>query len=339
MLLRMLNSHTRGLSVILFAAAIYLVAAQGSQSLPPKHCPKAQRAAIPAADCSPVTARCLSTWQVPLRPDSTETANALLAVRAVDGSTISNDAVFSFNTAVGPRTAERGYQSGAMFKGGQLVNGLGGGVCYASTALYNAALEAGLPIVARSPHSGIVRYAPPGRDAAVATDTDLQFKNDTGSKITIRAKADENSLTVSIYGTRPPGWQVQVLTGEYRALPASQTTLQDPTMTGSEPLTAQACHDGYECTIVRKIIRDGKLARREEISHDIHPARDGLTIIPMDVPLSEPVTVEMKPQAKDSTTTIHVKSPERPATEVNATKAAVATAVLRSLLNGASSAK
>ena len=289
MLSRLLTVR-RGSIAVLSIVSLYLLPAQGSRSLSPRPIPKTQRAVIPAVHCSLFTVHCLSSWQVPLKPDSSETANALLAAKAIDGCTLSNNAVFSFNTAVGPRTAERGYQAGAMFLNGQPVNGVGGGVCYVSTALYNAALEAGLPIITRSPHSGIVRYAPPGRDAAVASDMDLQFKNDTGAELTIHAIADDNTLTVSIYGTRAPARQVQVIAGDYRPLPATQTTLQDPMMKGFDPIVAQTCQDGYECTIVRKIIQDGKVARRDLVSHDIHPARDGLRLVAMDVPLSEPDT-------------------------------------------------
>lgn len=328
----LLKRYSRVFSMVAFATIIYALAAQGSQSLSPSHKRIVRRAIaclIPASKPDRPKEQLIASWQVPLKPDTSETTNVLVAAKAIDGITIPKQTVFSFNHTVGPRTANKGYVSGAMFENGQVVIGLGGGVCIVSTALYNAVLEAGLPIIMRSPHSGIVRYAPPGRDAAVASDTDFQFKNDTDSDITIHADSACDTLTISIYGTRLPGYQVQVLTNDYRTLPGAQTTLQDPTLQGFEPATAQTCQDGYECTIVRKVIKNGRLVRRDEISHDVHPARDGLTIAPMDAP-AEPGDPDA---AQDIASPAPKPEPQHPlaSRDTNAAKAAVAGAVMRSL--------
>ena len=124
----------------------------------------------------------LGQFDIPLRSDPAERTNIVLSARAVDGVEVDPGQVFSFNGTVGERTPERGYQDGWMFDQGNLVRGTGGGICLVATGLYNAALRAGMGIVERHPHSGLVSYAPPGCDAGVVYGIeDMQFRNTSRS--------------------------------------------------------------------------------------------------------------------------------------------------------------
>src|SRR5205814_10067204 len=85
---------------------------------------------------------------------------------------------------------------------GELKTGLGGGVCQVSTTVFNAAYEAGLPIVSRTNHALYISHYPQGRDATVNyPDTDLKFTNDTGHWLLLRTWVGSSSLTVALYGT------------------------------------------------------------------------------------------------------------------------------------------
>ena len=85
---------------------------------------------------------------------------------------------------------------------GELQTGLGGGVCQVSTTVFNAAYEAGLPIVSRTNHALYISHYPQGRDATVNyPDTDLKFTNDTGHWLLLRTWVGSSSLTVALYGT------------------------------------------------------------------------------------------------------------------------------------------
>ena len=103
---------------------------------------------------------------------------------------------FSFNKVVGMRTAERGFFPADEIVYGEMVEGYGGGVCQASTTLYQAAVCAGLQIVTRQPHSEKVRYTELGMDATVYLsknrNKDFVFKNNTDSDIWIFATVEKD---------------------------------------------------------------------------------------------------------------------------------------------------
>ena len=128
--------------------------------------------------------------------------NVQLVSHLVDGHVIAPGAVFSFNEATGARTADKGFKEAPVIINGELKTGLGGGVCQVSTTVFNAAYEAGLPILARTNHALYISHYPQGRDATVNyPDVDLKFVNDTGHWLLLRTWVGPSSLTVALYGT------------------------------------------------------------------------------------------------------------------------------------------
>ncbi|MDE5896693.1 MAG: VanW family protein, partial [Clostridia bacterium] len=79
--------------------------------------------------------------------------NIRLAASRISGSVIEAGGQFSFNEVVGKRTKENGFRDAAVILDGELVPGVGGGVCQASTTLMNAALRAGMKITESRSHS------------------------------------------------------------------------------------------------------------------------------------------------------------------------------------------
>ena len=88
---------------------------------------------------------------------------------------------------VGQRTEANGFYPAIEYAYGEHVMGIGGGVCQASTTVYQAAVCAGLQIVKREPHSDSVNYTEYGKDATVywvgKRKIDLVFKNNTEDPI------------------------------------------------------------------------------------------------------------------------------------------------------------
>ncbi|MFR8756723.1 MAG: VanW family protein [Clostridium sp.] len=72
-----------------------------------------------------------------------------MAAEALNGTIVQPGEEFSFNQAVGQRTAEKGYQkqltAAACYE-------IGGGVCQISSTLYRAAFNAGMEITFRRSH-------------------------------------------------------------------------------------------------------------------------------------------------------------------------------------------
>ncbi|MDP2400891.1 MAG: VanW family protein, partial [Actinomycetota bacterium] len=70
--------------------------------------------------------------------------NIHILADAIDGTLLAPGATFSFNEAVGPRTAAKGYQEANAIVNGRLVPQLGGGICQFGTTIFNTVFESGL---------------------------------------------------------------------------------------------------------------------------------------------------------------------------------------------------
>ncbi|MCL1885012.1 MAG: VanW family protein [Defluviitaleaceae bacterium] len=126
--------------------------------------------------------------------------NLSLAAGSINGAVVKPGETFSFNETIGSTVAERGYKKGVIFKDGEKSENYGGGVCQVSTTLCNAAINAGMTIVERHDHSLPVQYVGDGKEAATSHNgkLDFKFKNDKPYAITIHAKAENGTVSVSI---------------------------------------------------------------------------------------------------------------------------------------------
>lgn len=147
----------------------------------------------------------------PIASSSTveRTNNIRVAFGKMNGVVLQPGDVFSFNQVVGARTLENGFKYAIEYVNGMEEWGIGGGVCQASTTLYLAALQSGLEIINREPHSDPVSYTIFGQDATVYytrdRKIDLKFKNTTTGPIYITARVEnvkKNTYqsVVCIYG-------------------------------------------------------------------------------------------------------------------------------------------
>lgn len=133
-------------------------------------------------------------------------ANVRLALSFFNGYVVYPGDTADFNDIVGPRTEGRGFREAPEYAGNELKKGFGGGVCQASTTLYNACIMADMTILERHNHSMTVSYVDPSQDAAVeygVDGKDFVFRNDTEHAIYIYTDVDSENATVTIYGTRP----------------------------------------------------------------------------------------------------------------------------------------
>ena len=129
------------------------------------------------------------------------TTNLKLAASKVNGTVVLPGQTFSYNSVVGERTIAAGYKEAAVYQDGQVVQGLGGGICQISTTLYNAALYANLDIVERRNHQFVPSYVGAGRDATVVYGSqDFKFKNNRNYAIKITCSVDKGVATFNIYG-------------------------------------------------------------------------------------------------------------------------------------------
>jgi len=136
-------------------------------------------------------------------------ANVGLALSFFNGYVVNPGDTCDFNAVVGPRTLGRGFREAPEYAGNEKIKGVGGGVCQASTTLYDAVIMANMTILERHNHNMTVSYVEPSQDAAVeygsngSDGKNFVFRNDTEHAIYIYTNVDRENATVTIYGTRP----------------------------------------------------------------------------------------------------------------------------------------
>ncbi len=130
----------------------------------------------------------------PIDSSSTEARNEniRIAFSKINGYILNNGSKFTFNGVVGRRTLENGFYRAFEYNYGEIVLGIGGGVCQASTTVYLAAMKAGMELVSHTAHSMKVSYTDLGMDATVSdtigAERDMAFRNNSGGQIFIAAR-------------------------------------------------------------------------------------------------------------------------------------------------------
>jgi len=133
--------------------------------------------------------------------DAPRTRNLRLAALALDNKLIPPGAVFSFNNVVGERTEAAGYLPALVFVNRAMIKDNGGGICQDTSTLFQAVLQAHLPIVERHTHSLPVSYVLKGQDATVSFGIlDFRFRNDTQGYLFISARTGSNWLRIQLFG-------------------------------------------------------------------------------------------------------------------------------------------
>ena len=146
----------------------------------------------------------LSTFTTRYDPsDVDRTTNLRIACQKINGKVVLAGDTFSYNQTLGARTAAAGYKNAKVYEAGEVVDGIGGGICQISSTLYNAILMANLQAVERRNHQFTTSYVGAGRDATVVYGvTDFKFKNTRKYPVRIVASAQNGIATVSIYGIK-----------------------------------------------------------------------------------------------------------------------------------------
>jgi vancomycin resistance protein YoaR len=190
--------------------------------------------------------------------------NIGLIAAAVHGSLVRPGETFSMNRATGERTAAKGYRTAHVIRNGELVDGLGGGVCQAGTTMFNAVFFAGLPVLERRNHSLHISHYPMGRDATLNwPGTDLKFRNDSPYGIYLTGRATASTLTFSLWSTSR-GYKVAFSTSAARNFRAPPTRYEDdPTLPKGEEVVEETGSSGFDVTVFRTVTRGGQVVRKD----------------------------------------------------------------------------
>lgn len=205
---------------------------------------------------------------------STSTAarahNVVLALSKLDGVEIPAGETLSFNGIVGTRTEENGFKSAKIIVDGKYTDGVGGGVCQASTALYNAALLSGLNCSANA-HSICPSYCPAGLDAMISSVSDLTVTNTTSHSVYISVKAGGGRANVYIYGEpneftiKPESVTLRTVACEQIETVDSERKYFDETAVSGDRLLVSLGKDGVVSETYLKYYKNGKFIKRVKI--------------------------------------------------------------------------
>ena len=147
----------------------------------------------------------LSEFSTRYSSNADRTTNLRLAANKINGTVLMPGEIFSYNGIVGERTIAAGYKSAAIYQNGEVVDGIGGGICQISSTLYNAALLANLEMVELHNHQFVPSYLPAGRDATVVYGVkDFKFKNSRQHAIKITCSVSGGVAKFQIWGIKEP---------------------------------------------------------------------------------------------------------------------------------------
>jgi len=229
------------------------------------------------AGVSPGTEREIASYATGLRGRTpSQIHNLTLATRRVNGTVVQPGQVFSFVRAVGPWTADVGYVKAPVSYDGELIRSWGGGVCQTSTTLYNAALLAGLEIIERHRHHWPARYAPLGRDAAVAySDIDLKFRNNLPSPVRIVGTVSGDRLIFRLLSTYQPDYRVEIESQTRSVTRPGRIVLASTSQTSGRWKLVNKGHPGFYVVTYRRFIYANSV-RRQTVSQDTYPVMNGV---------------------------------------------------------------
>ena len=129
--------------------------------------------------------------------------NVEVATSKVDDLLLMPGEEFSYENAVGPVTQENGYTYAPVISNGELVQGIGGGVCQVSSTIYNAELKAGILPTERRNHSKPVSYLPRGLDATLASGSiDYKFKNTYEYPLVINTYTSGGTIYIEFWSNK-----------------------------------------------------------------------------------------------------------------------------------------
>ena len=138
-------------------------------------------------------------------PDTDRTYNLKVGADKLNGHILKPHEVFSFNEVVGDRTEKEGYRVAPVIQGGELIDGLAGGMCQIASTLHAAAFFAGLDIVSSTPHSRPSAYIPMGLDSTVVyPSTDLKLRNPYDFPVVMHYQVNQGAVKVELLGKERP---------------------------------------------------------------------------------------------------------------------------------------
>ena len=243
------------------------------------------------------------------------THNMATALKACNGSVINPGEVWSFNDCTGDSNLEsNGYRKAAVINNKKIEQGVGGGICQASTTIFKCALFANMAVVERHNHYWASTYAYAGEDATIDyPNLDLRLKNTTDYQMFMECKLEGNTLIVNIYGYQDPSYDNIKLESENYDIKDGES---------------------YRTVTRRYLYLNGEVVKEETICNSTYSLKDSHSVrmddegsfrtavdgeIKYEAKPTEPTTAETQPQTTQPTTKPETTAPptEKPTRQEN----------------------
>lgn len=243
------------------------------------------------------------------------THNMATALKACNGSVINPGEVWSFNDCTGDSNLEsNGYRKAAVINNKKIEQGVGGGICQASTTIFKCALFANMAVVERHNHYWASTYAYAGEDATIDyPNLDLRLKNTTDYQMFMECKLEGNTLIVNIYGYQDPSYDNIKLESENYDIKDGES---------------------YRTVTRRYLYLNGEVVKEETICNSTYSLKDSHSVrmddegsfrttvdgkIKYEEKPTEPTTAETQPQTTQPTTKPETTAPptEKPTRQEN----------------------
>ena len=200
------------------------------------------------------------------------TTNIKLASSKIDGIVILPGETFSYNITVGKRTAAAGFKSAAVYAGGEVTTGIGGGICQVSSTLYNAVLLSNLEIVERHNHGFNPGYVKAGTDATVSWGgPDFKFKNNRNYPIKILCTNSGGTITTKIFGLKEENdYQVEIEAYITSYIPYKTITKEVSSLEAGQTKVIETGSNGCNSVAYRILKHNGKVISKTLLSKDTY---------------------------------------------------------------------
>ncbi|MBQ0017126.1 MAG: VanW family protein [Clostridiales bacterium] len=244
--------------------------------------------------------------------------NVAHALSKFNGKVVKAGEKVSFNETTGPQTKEGGYKPAIVILNNKFTTGIGGGICQASTTLYNACVLANLEINEVHKHSLPVGYVELSLDAMVSEGySDFVFTNNSNDDLYFKCYLNGDKATVEIYGNSIEEGMTIKRVAEFignvphngdKIIVDTNGEYTDKVLYKGEYYRLSYPREGYEAKAYKEIYKDGKLVDRQEIRHEVYQPLDGKIIEgakepPEDYVIPESDVEFIKPQ-KNTTTSV-----------------------------------
>lgn len=198
--------------------------------------------------------------------------NIRLASSKINGIVIMPGETFSYNKTVGKRTSAAGFKLAAVYSGGEVTTGIGGGICQVSSTLYNAVLYANLEIVERYNHGFNTGYVPAGRDATVSWGgPDFVFKNNRDYPVRVVCSGTGGTISCKIFGLKSENeYDVEIQSYVTQSIGFKTITKNDPSLPVGTTKVIESGSNGCRSVAYRILKQNGQVISKTLLSRDTY---------------------------------------------------------------------